>query len=80
MICYIPLTYPKYVASLFAANDFTRSMLAAGFVQFTRQMYLRLRIDRGVTLVAGLSMIGILGHFGLYHFGGRLRARSKFTK
>ncbi|KAJ9605238.1 hypothetical protein H2200_009895 [Cladophialophora chaetospira] len=79
LICYIPLTYPKYVASLFAANDFTRSMLAAGFVQFSRQMYLKLGIDRGVTLVAGLSMIGIFGHYGLYYFGGRLRARSKFT-
>ena len=79
LICYIPLTYPKYAASLFAANDFTRSMLAATFVQFSRQMYLDLGIDRGVTLVAGLSMIGIFRHFGLYQFGRRLRASSKST-
>lgn len=79
LICYIPLTYPKYVASLFAANDFSRSILAAGFVQFSRQMYLNLGIDRGVTLVAGLSCIGVIGMYGLYHYGAVLRARSKFA-
>lgn len=79
IVSYIPLTYPKYVASLFAANDFVRSSLAAGFVQFSRQMYLNLGIDKGVTLVAGLSLVGILGHVGLYYYGAALRARSKFT-
>ena len=79
LICYIPLTYPNYVASLFAANDFARSTLAAGFVMFSRQMYVNLGIGRGVTLVAGMSFIGVLGMYGLYYFGARLRARSKFT-
>lgn len=79
IICYIPLSYPKYVASLFAANDLARSLLAAGFVQFSRSMYLNLGIDRGVTLVAGLSIIGIVGMYGLYYYGAFLRARSKFT-
>ncbi|EXJ89659.1 hypothetical protein A1O3_02726 [Capronia epimyces CBS 606.96] len=69
--CYMALTYPKHVASLFAANEFARSMLAASFVQFTRQMYLKLGIGCGVTLVAGLSCIGIvgIGMYALYHYG-----------
>ncbi|OAP56379.1 hypothetical protein AYL99_09558 [Fonsecaea erecta] len=79
LICYVPLSYPRYVASLFAANDCARSLLAAAFVQFSRQMYTRLGIDKGVTLVAALSVVGIVGMYGLYFYGAKLRARSKFT-
>ena len=79
LICYISLSYPRYVASLFAANDCARSLLAAGFVQFSRQMYSNMGIGRGVSLVAGISGLGILGMYGLYLYGRRLRARSKFT-
>jgi len=79
IICYVPLSYPKYVASLFASNDFARSMLAAGFIMFSRGMYINLGIDKGVTLLAGLSVIGILGMFYLYWYGAKLRAKSKFA-
>lgn len=79
IICWLPPTYPRYVASLFAANDLTRSLLAAGFVQCTRPMYVKLGIDRGVTVLAGLSFLGLIGHYGLFMFGKKLRARSKFT-
>ncbi|KAI1611565.1 MFS transporter [Exophiala viscosa] len=79
LVCYVALAYPRYVASLFAANDFCRSMTAAAFVQFSRQMYMNLGIGKGVTLVAGLSVIGIIGMHGLYSFGPYLRAKSKFT-
>ncbi|KAK5196224.1 hypothetical protein LTR92_003768 [Exophiala xenobiotica] len=79
LVCYVALAYPRYVASLFAANDLTRSLTAAGFVQFSRQMYVNLGINKGVSLVVGLSVIGIIGMHGLYHFGPLLRARSKFT-
>jgi MFS transporter, DHA1 family, multidrug resistance protein len=78
-VCYIPLTYPKYVASLFAANDLVRSGTAAVFVQVTRYMYLNLGIGKGVTVVAGLSGIGVVGMYAMYHYGAWLRARSKFT-
>ncbi len=79
MLSDVPLSYPRYVASLFAANDCARSLLAAAFVQFSSQMYTNLGIDKGVTLVAGLSVVGIGGMYGLYFYGSRLRARSKFT-
>jgi MFS transporter, DHA1 family, multidrug resistance protein len=79
IICYVALAYPKYVASLFAANDFARSMMAAAFVQFSHSMYVDLGIGKGVTVIAGLSGVGVAGMYGLYYFGGWLRARSKFT-
>ncbi|KAK5946537.1 hypothetical protein PMZ80_000680 [Knufia obscura] len=79
IVCYVPLTYPKYVASLFAGNDFCRSCLAAGFVMFSRAMYMQLGIAKGVTLLAGLSVMGILGMFYLYFYGANLRAKSKFA-
>ena len=79
LVCYIPLTYPEYVASLFAANDLVRSSTAAAFVEFTRYMYIELGIGKGVTLVAGLSALGLLGRHGLFWYEKSLRKRSKFT-
>ncbi|KAB8279516.1 major facilitator superfamily domain-containing protein [Aspergillus minisclerotigenes] len=79
IIVYIPLSYPRYVASLYAASDFTRSIIAAGFVMFARYMYLDLGIGKGVTVLAGLSVGGTFGMIFIYLYGARLRARSKFA-
>ena len=79
IICYVVLSYPSYVASLFAGNDFCRSSAAAAMVQTTRYLYMDLGVDRGVSLVAGLSGLGILGMYLLYWLGARLRARSRFS-
>ncbi|OQE35230.1 hypothetical protein PENCOP_c014G04352 [Penicillium coprophilum] len=59
IIIYLPLAYPKYSASLFAGNDTTRSSVAFAFILFSRSMFINLGIDRGVTLLAGLSILGI---------------------
>ncbi|KAK5110511.1 hypothetical protein LTR85_001001 [Meristemomyces frigidus] len=37
---YLPLSYPKYAASLFAANDLSRSLFAAACVLFSRSMFI----------------------------------------
>ncbi|KAJ5482101.1 Major facilitator superfamily domaingeneral substrate transporter [Penicillium sp. IBT 31633x] len=76
---YIPLSYPKYAASLFAANDFFRSALACGSVLFAHPLFGNLGIARGVSLLGGLSVIGIIGIWLLYVYGSRLRALSKFA-
>lgn len=76
---YVPLSYPQYAASLFAANDFLRSALACGSILFARPLFLNLGVDKGVTLLAGLSVIGIIGMFVLWIYGAKLRARSKFA-
>ncbi|KAJ5594760.1 major facilitator superfamily domain-containing protein [Penicillium hispanicum] len=77
---YIPLSYPQYAASLFAANDFFRSALACGSVLFAHPLFGNLGIARGVSLLGGLSVIGIIGVWLLYFYGARLRALSKFAQ
>lgn len=76
---YVPLSYPQYAASLFAGNDFFRSAFACGSILFGRPLYLNLGIGKGVSLLGGLSVIGIIGMFTLYFYGAKLRARSKFA-
>lgn len=76
---YIPLSYPQYAASLFAANDFFRSALACGSVLFAHPLFGNLGVAKGTSLLGGLSVIGIIGIWLLYFFGSRLRALSKFA-
>lgn len=76
---YVPLSYPQYAASLFAGNDFFRSALACGSIMFARPLFNNLGVSRGVSLLAGLSCMGVIGMFVLYFIGASLRARSKFA-
>lgn len=76
---YIPLSYPMYAASLFAANDFFRSALACGSVLFAHPLFANLGVAKGTSLLGGLSVIGIVGIWLLYFFGAKLRSLSKFA-
>ncbi|KAL5412281.1 hypothetical protein PMIN04_009930 [Paraphaeosphaeria minitans] len=76
---YVPMSYPQYAASLFAGNDFFRSLFAFGSVLFSRSMYIDLGVGKGLSLLGGLSVMGIIGMWALYFYGARLRARSKFA-
>ena len=76
---YVPLSYPQYAASLFAGNDFFRSALACGSIMFARPLFINLGVAKGVSLLAGLSCMGVIGMFVLYYIGASLRARSKFA-
>jgi DHA1 family multidrug resistance protein-like MFS transporter len=76
---YVPMSYPRYAASLFAGNDFFRSAFAFGAVLFGRPMFLHLGVGKGTSLLGGLSVMGIVGMFVLYFCGARLRSRSKFA-
>lgn len=79
LFIYIPLSYPKYAASLFASNSIWRSGIAGGAVVFARPLFINLGVARGVTLLAGLSCAGIFGTTAIWMFGKKLRARSKFA-
>lgn len=57
---YIPLSYPQYAASLFAGNDFARSAFAFGAILFSRPMYINLGVAKGISLLAGLSVLGVV--------------------
>jgi DHA1 family multidrug resistance protein-like MFS transporter len=76
---YVPLSYPQYAASLFAGNDFLRSAFACGSILFGRPLFINLGVGKGVSVLGGLSVIGIIGMFVLYAYGAKLRARSKFA-
>ncbi|WYZ46256.1 hypothetical protein EsH8_IX_000481 [Colletotrichum jinshuiense] len=76
---YVPLSYPQYAASLFAANDFCRSALAFASILFARPLYTNLGVARGTSLLGGLSTIGIVGIWLLYFYGAKLRSKSKFA-
>jgi len=76
---YLPLVYPQYAASLFAGNDFTRSALAAGAIHFSYPMFHNLGVDRGVSLLAGLTVGCSIGVYALFFFGEKLRAKSRFA-
>lgn len=79
LIMYILDSYPKYAASLFAANDFVRSALAAGAVHFGLPLYLNLGPGKACTVLGSVSVLGIAGMFLLYWKGAELRGRSRFT-
>ena len=76
---YIPMSYPQYAASLFASNDACRALFAFGAILFSRPMFLKLGVAKGISLLGGLSVLGIMGVWLLYFYGARLRARSKFA-
>jgi DHA1 family multidrug resistance protein-like MFS transporter len=76
---YLPLGYPHYAASLFAANDALRSSFAAAAILFGRPLYLNLGIGKGCSLLGGLSIVGIIGFWYLFRYGHELRKRSRFT-
>ncbi|OTA69680.1 major facilitator superfamily transporter [Hypoxylon sp. EC38] len=76
---YVPLSYPRYAASLFAGNDFFRSALAFASILFARPLFADLGVARGTSLLGGLSTVGIVGIWVLYFFGARLRSLSKFA-
>ncbi|KAJ5126457.1 hypothetical protein N7448_007236 [Penicillium atrosanguineum] len=79
LLIYIPRSYPKYAASLFAANDLVRSTTAAVFIMVTPYMYNNLGVPKGVALLASVSVLGIVGMAFLYLYGERMRARSRFA-
>jgi DHA1 family multidrug resistance protein-like MFS transporter len=76
---YLPLSYPKYAASVFAGNTVARSVLAAAIVHCSQPLYVDLGVDRGVSLLGGFTIGCIFGIYALYQFGPSLRARSKFA-
>ncbi|KAI1776631.1 MFS general substrate transporter [Hypoxylon cercidicola] len=77
---YISRCYPKYSASLFAANTFARSCFAAGSILFSTPMYKALGVGGGVSLLGGFSVLCAFGTIVLWRHGDRLRIRSRFAQ
>jgi DHA1 family multidrug resistance protein-like MFS transporter len=75
---YIPNIYPRYAASIFAANSLARSLLAVAAILFSRPMFIG--IDGGVSLLAGCMVVCSALMFALWKWGKVLRERSRFAE
>ena len=80
LFIYLPFSYPKYAASLFAGNSLWRSITAGASVVFATPLFTSLGVHKGVSLLGGLSVVGIIGTIVIYKFGKQLRARSKYAE
>jgi DHA1 family multidrug resistance protein-like MFS transporter len=76
---YLPHIYPAYSASLFAANDLCRSVLATAAIHIGIPLYGNLGVGPGVSILAAVSVLGIPGMWFIYWKGAALRARSRFV-
>ncbi|CDH17480.1 probable Fluconazole resistance protein 1 [Zygosaccharomyces bailii ISA1307] len=81
---YLAMSYPKYLASVFAGNSICRAGFACAFPLFGQAMYNNLAID-GYPVGWGSSLLGFFTiglsvlPFLLYKYGPYLRSKSKFT-
>lgn len=76
---YLPRIYPAYSASLFAANDFCRSLVATAAIHIGVPLYSKLGISHGVSILGAMSVLGIPGMWFIYSRGPALRAKSRFV-
>lgn len=75
---YLPRIYPAYSASLFAANDLCRSLVATAAIHIGVPLYGKLGIAHGVSILGAMSVLGIPGMWFIYYKGPALRAKSRF--
>ncbi|KAK9459264.1 major facilitator superfamily domain-containing protein [Lipomyces oligophaga] len=88
IFAYLSMSYPRYLASVFASNALFRSSMAAAFPLFASAMFKNLEhgtvgkkypVAYGCTLLAGLATLMVLVPIFLLKEGHRLRSRSKYA-
>lgn len=84
VFAYLSRGFPRFIASVFAGNTMVRSVLAGIFPLFTYPMYKNLEIKdypvgRGGSIWASISLLVVAIPFVIYHFGVRLRGKSKYA-
>ncbi|KAI1366395.1 major facilitator superfamily domain-containing protein [Xylaria arbuscula] len=72
-------TYPLYAASALAANSFLRCSFAAAFPLFGRQLYQAAGYQWASSVLAFITLALMPLPYIFFHFGKRLRQRSRFT-
>ncbi|GLI81698.1 hypothetical protein PoHVEF18_010086 [Penicillium ochrochloron] len=76
---YLIDTYLMFAASAIAANTFCRSMVAASFPLFSRQMFQNMGIQWASTLLGCLALCLVPIPVGFYFFGKKMRMKSKYA-
>jgi DHA1 family multidrug resistance protein-like MFS transporter len=79
ILTYLAFAYMEHQASVMAANNIIRSLIASAFPIFARPLFLNLGLGKGYTLLAGLSLALMLPLWGLFKYGHVLRKHSKFA-
>ncbi|PVH92357.1 putative MFS transporter [Periconia macrospinosa] len=77
---YLPISYPRYAASIFAANGFLRSAIACGAIHFSQPLFGNLGVGNGCAVLGGVAAGCAILFVFLYWYGPQLRARSKFAE
>ncbi|KAI0403017.1 major facilitator superfamily domain-containing protein [Xylaria palmicola] len=72
-------TYPLYAASALAANSCLRCTFAAAFPLFGKQLYRGIGYQWASSLLAFLTVALLPLPYVFFHFGKRLRQKSRFT-
>jgi len=76
---YIIDAYLMFAASAIAANAFLRSIFGAVFPLFATQMFNALGVNWAGTILACVSVLLLPCPFLFYHYGKKLRSRSKYA-
>ncbi|KAL4860456.1 hypothetical protein BDV12DRAFT_181554 [Aspergillus spectabilis] len=76
---YLIDTYLMFAASAIAANTFCRSLVAAAFPLFSRQMFQNMGVQWASTLLGCVAVCLVPIPMAFYFYGERLRMRSKFA-
>lgn len=72
-------TYLMYAASAIAANTVIRSACGAAAPLFTNQMFTKLGIGGGGSLIGAVAVLLSLIPFAFYRYGESIRVKSKFS-
>lgn len=78
-LSYLSESYLMYAASAQAANQIIRSAVAAGAPLYTQQMFNRLGVAGGGSLIGGIAILLMPIPFVFYKYGARIRLKSKFA-
>ncbi|KIP10144.1 hypothetical protein PHLGIDRAFT_274100 [Phlebiopsis gigantea 11061_1 CR5-6] len=76
---YLSNYYPHYVASIFAGNDFFRSMVSVAFPLFSTAFFNNLGVGPACSILGGISILMVPIPFVLYFYGARIRELSKYV-
>ena len=69
--------YPVYTASAYASNGLFRALVGGAFPLFSSQMFRRLTIQGGCSLLGGLALLLLPITLIFYMYGATLRAKYK---
>lgn len=76
---YLTDAYLMYAASAIAANTVARSAAGAAAPLFTNQMFTKLGVGGGASLVGGVAAVLMVVPFAFYKYGATIRRKSRFA-